>query len=535
MLMAAWMSVPALALERGSKALYFRLNDMALGQVEQADVLPLRNAPWVQEFYVQFQYRSQWLTPEGALNAAAEALVLKINQATLLALRPDDYHLEVITTLLARHPESDESVQVSLELLLTDAFYLLAYHSGFGKLDSESLAVKWQLDDAWARKFLAELVDLSPEEVIDVLQQSEPPHAGYLALKQAFEKRLGLESSGPQEAFVQPIIKLGNDHADVILLRKMLAALNYDVGEATTSVFDDSLKAAVMLFQEQHGLERDGSAGLFTQQALIENYYGDSQKMAVNLERWRWLPKDLGRDHIVVNVASFELQYIRDDKVFLSMKTVVGKNYRKTPLFSDVMQYMVLNPSWSVPHKIASEDLLRKQQNDPTYLQTHKIDVYRGWGPQQEKVDTDEVMWSTITTKKFPFNLRQRPGPLNALGKVKFIFPNEHDVYLHDTNDKSLFSRSYRAYSSGCIRVSQPLELLYAIAEHNTQYSKEKIASLLSAGNEATVMLSTPLPVHLQYWTAWVDAAENLHYRSDIYDRDKPMLEALQSAFEVNN
>lgn len=521
-----------LLLAQSNERLRLRVEGL-LVDTNAALYLPLYSAKWVQEFYLQFDYQPQWTQESGQLNEAGFALHQKIEQAGMLALSPNNYHLLRLNDLLAHNGNDPEGGRVSTELLLTDALFLLAYHMAFGKVDPATLQPKWRIDDAWARKLLMSGISITEGGVKKLLVEQEPQHLGYLALKRQLAKRLTLPSIPAPQPFQKSLYKMGESHDDVVLLRRILAALGYVAGDEASPLFDAELKRQIMVFQEQHGLEKDGSAGPFTLQALKENYYGDTSKIAINLERWRWLPRDLGRDHIAVNVANFELQYIREQQVFLTMKTVVGKSYRKTPLFSDVMSYMVLNPSWSVPHTIASEDILAKIKADNEYLQKNNMVLYQGWGEKQVVVDPTQIDWQNINTPKFPFHIRQQPSLSNALGLVKFIFPNEYDVYLHDTNDKRLFERSYRAFSSGCIRISKPLDLLFAIAEHNTRYKRVQIADLLTQGQEATVILSDPLPVHIQYWTAWVDGEdgeERLHYRADIYERDSATLLALNSS-----
>jgi murein L,D-transpeptidase YcbB/YkuD len=197
------------------------------------------------------------------------------------------------------------------------------------------------------------------------------------------------------------------------------------------------------------------------------------------------------------------------------------------------MSYLVLNPYWHVPHTLATQDKLPEIKKDVRYLARHNIEVFRGWGADATPVDPSTIDWSTLSKSNFPYRLRQKPGPNNALGRVKFMFPNPHSVYLHDTPSRSLFGRAERSFSSGCIRVERPLDLAAYLLGDQPKWTRDAIASALSSPatadlSEQTVLLKQPLPVHLLYWTAWSDDG-TVHFRTDVYDRDAPLLDALST------
>ncbi len=210
------------------------------------------------------------------------------------------------------------------------------------------------------------------------------------------------------------------------------------------------------------------------------------------------------------------------------MRVVVGKPYRRTPVFSENIRYLVLNPTWDVPNKIAVEDKLPLIRKDPAYLAQQGFELLEGWGVEERRIDPATVDWSAVTKRNFPYRLRQPPGPNNALGRVKFMFPNKFSVYLHDTPTRNLFGETARAFSSGCIRLQQPLELAALLLRDRPELVADRHRSRDHAGgSERSVMLKQSMPVHLLYWTAWVDPDGTIEFRDDIYGRDEPVLREL--------
>jgi murein L,D-transpeptidase YcbB/YkuD len=246
------------------------------------------------------------------------------------------------------------------------------------------------------------------------------------------------------------------------------------------------------------------------------------------MERWRWLPQDFGRRYILINVADFSLEVVEGEHPVMSMRVVVGRQYRRTPVFSDNMTYLVLNPSWYVPANIAGQDILPKIQENPEYLSRQRIRVFRGSGSEAPEVDPATVEWSQLRAQTLPYTFRQDPGPDNALGRVKFMFPNRFNVYLHDTPAPDLFTKTTRAFSSGCIRVEKPIELAAYVLGGNPAWTREALVAAIRSGETQTVRLPQPIPVHLVYWTAWVDGSGVLQFREDVYGRDRVLDEALR-------
>ena len=316
----------------------------------------------------------------------------------------------------------------------------------------------------------------------------------------------------------------------VVELRKRLAASGDLEADAAKGgdLFDEKLEQSVIVFQKRHGLKADGVVGPATLNALNVPLKQRIRQMELNMERMRWILGNVEQRSIVVNIANFELNVIENEKSVLSMKVVVGKPFQRTPVFTAKMTYLVINPSWNVPDSIAQKEILKKIKNDPHYLAKQNIKVLRGWGPQEKEIDPETIDWSRITANTLAYRFRQEPGPLNPLGRIKFMLPNKFDVYLHDTPSKRLFSESVRTFSHGCIRIEKPIELAEYLLRDDPGWTREKLLAAIEKGTEQTILIPHPLDVHFLYLTAWVDEEGVLQFRNDVYKRDKQLDEALR-------
>lgn len=296
-----------------------------------------------------------------------------------------------------------------------------------------------------------------------------------------------------------------------------------DVYQQPTARYDAALEAAVRRFQWRMGLTVDGIVGPRTRAALNVPVEDRLRQLAINLDRWRRTP-DLGEVHVRVNLAGFQLTAVDRGEPVLSMRVVVGTRQTPTPVMTDAITYLVFRPYWNVPQSISSSEILPKVAADPSYLTRGQYEVVEGFGPGARVVDPSAIDWSTAQSA-FPYRIRQRPGPSNSLGLVKFMFPNDEAVYLHHTPATHLFERPLRAYSHGCVRVEDPVALAAFLLRHDPQWSRETIAAAMNGGEQRVVPLGKPVAVHLLYFTAWADA-EAVHFREDIYglDRDHALL-----------
>jgi murein L,D-transpeptidase YcbB/YkuD len=299
--------------------------------------------------------------------------------------------------------------------------------------------------------------------------------------------------------------------------------------ETDQALFDESLDEAVRGFQKRHGLLIDGMVGPETLAALNVPVEERIKKIKFNMERWRWLPRDLGERYVFINIANFELNVVEGEQILSTMRVVVGRKARPTPIFTGRMTYMELNPYWYIPGTIAREDILPRILDDPNYLSKENIRVFRTWKEPALEIDPGTIDWALITRSNFPFKLRQEPGSSNALGRIKFVFPNKFSVFLHDTPARALFNKTKRSSSSGCIRVENPIELAEYLLKGKPKWNRDKIMTTINKGKRKVLAIPDPIKVHVLYLTAWVEKDGTLNFRDDIYGKDKPLKKALEN------
>jgi murein L,D-transpeptidase YcbB/YkuD len=493
----------------------------------------IRITGMLQRFYENRGYLPAW-SNSGKPLGQAYSLVEAASKADEEGLRPADYPMAGIAALLetvlrdlAEGSPPDTAALVDLDLMLTGTFLNYGYHLLAGRIYPEIIDGEWS-DYIWEAeldRLLQKAIDT--DNVEETLKRLVPPHEGYRGLRDALAQYRELAAKGGwPEVPEGPNMSKGYRGMRVGLLREVLWATGDLLFEppAAEDLFDDALEQAVLRFQLRHGLTPDGVVGPRTLRAInvpVETRLG---QLELNMERWRWLPEDLGKLHIFVNTAAFELSVMEYGQPELKMRIVAGKPYWHTPSFSARMTHLVLNPSWNVPRSIAVEDILPRLHVDPDYLASHGYNVLRGWGERMEEFDPDAIDWSGVTEENFNFRLQQGPGPLNPLGRIKFMFPNRFNVYLHDTPSKGLFEQQVRSFSHGCIRIEKPLELAEYLLPG---LAREDLLGLIEEGQQLDVPLPGPVMVHSLYWTAWVEGDGTLQFRDDVYGRDEILLEIL--------
>jgi murein L,D-transpeptidase YcbB/YkuD len=487
-------------------------------------------------FYQQRAFQPAWCDGKYLIPSAYK-LRDSIKEAYLEGLNPEDYHLSRIEWMieeLAKEQDKgnqDPDLLADMDLLLTDAFLIYGSHLVSGKVNPESLDSQWIASRREVS--LVKVLDeaLRSQKVAAALKDLLPDKPGYFRLRDALSRYRRIAATGGWETIPEgPKIEKGDKNERVALLKHRLQ-LSGDLSagsDGEPDVFDDVLEESVIRFQKRNGLDADGVVGKDTLAALNIPVEDRIQQIRLNMERWRWLPQDLGSRYILVNVANFELDVVEDSQIRMNMRVVVGKEYQKTPVFSAKMDYLVINPYWNLPDSIAAKEVIPSVRKDPEYLAKENIRVLKGWGAEAEEIDPDSIDWASVSTKKFSYRFRQDPGPKNALGRVKFMFPNKFDIYLHDTPAVGVFARTMRASSHGCIRVEKPIELAEYLLQDDTQWIKEKILAAIESKIEQTVRLPNPIPVHLLYWTAWADEGGSIEFRRDIYSRDEALSKGLE-------
>jgi len=484
----------------------------------------------IQEFYTRRNFQPAWVEER-----KIKELLEIIRNISDDGLSPEDYSLSTLVYLDKLNKKSIGQ-QVDLDILLTDSLLRLGFQIRFGKVDPNSLDSNWNLTRDLEGKDPAVVLQAAIEAdslqvFIDTTLNRQP---FYRRFKAALAKYRSIKANGGWPEIPEgPTLKPGMDDRRVVALRKRLLAtgdLNNDKSNIE-SLFDDKLTQAVMAFQVRHGLEADGLVGQQTLQTMNISIDERIDQIRVNIERGRWVLKDLTDDFVLVNIAAFRAFLVRDDNIVWDTKVMVGKTYRKSPIFKASMKYLVFNPTWTIPPGIMRRDILPKSRKDPEYVRSKGYVVLDRDG---KPVDYDNIDWVNATPRNFPYIVRQPAGPNNALGEVKFIFPNSHFVFLHDTNHRELFVKPERAFSSGCIRVENPFELAELILNDSNKWNQQRFSEIVQSGKTQTVHLDEPLPVLLLYWTIVVNPDGTVSFLKDVYDRDTNILTALDSQFVVS-
>ena len=449
-------------------------------------------------------------------------------------LNPDDYDVSAIAA--ADRYRANRALHArqlaAMDILMTDSLIRLARHLRFGRVDPTDLYAHWNFRRS----------DFGPDPLTALHRAVEAPAATeffgeylrrgpiYEAMREALARYRDIAASGGWPAVpAGPTLRPGMSDSRVPVIAKRLA-ISGDLPETAVDPvsfrYTTAIEDGVRLFQLRHGIDVDGQVGPATLRALNVPAAERVGQLRVNLERARWLLNNLDDQLIVVNVAGFRAYLMRNGEIVWETNVQVGNVVTPTPIFRDSMTYLVINPTWTVPYSIATQEMLPRIRDNPDYLAVNDYDLVDRNG---NAVDPAGVDWLRMSARSFPYTIVQRPGPANALGRVKFMFPNEHAVCLHDTPARSLFERAGRAFSHGCIRVQNPLELALLLLEPQG-WDRRRIERAVASGKTKTVPLSDALPVLILYWTAAVDLADGtVRFYEDLYNRDPALLAALDA------
>jgi murein L,D-transpeptidase YcbB/YkuD len=498
-----------------------------------AELYGFHSSAQLTEFYRGRGFEPAW-GADGGEGQRLHQLLTVIGGSGQEGLSPEDYHLRSLTALIRRlqnnPPGLTPQARARLDCLATDAFLTYAGHALYGRISPEAVfaAAQTARKEADLIQFLQAALDSG--SVDSVLRSLMPQHTGYTGLRRELARYRAIAASSEWPLIpAGPILKVGARDHRVPILRRRLQLEGYGrtaLGESGPD-YDVSLQQAVADFQQRHGLARDGIVGPATRDALNTPVTGRVEQIQLNLERWRWLPRFLGHRYLFVNIADFQLEVVEEQKPVAFMRAIVGRDYRQTPIFSAMLKTIVFNPYWYVPQNIFFKDLLPKIQADPSYLTTRNYKIFSRMGPEAVAVDPSEIDWDGLTPVRFDYILRNESGPGNPLGRVKFILPNPFDVYIHDTPSPVKFRRNRRDFSSGCIRIEDPIALSIYLLQNQPPWSRENILEAVESGRPVPISLSDPVPVHIVYMTAWTDTRGGLHFRPDIYDRDAKMTRKL--------
>ena len=474
----------------------------------------------VQNFYAARQHRLAWSNDDGPSDRAMRALET-LRSAEAHGLQRDLYgepalsqqHAE-LTAEAGDTPHRTDRL-AEFDVRVTSALLQLGRHVATGRGQASSIDTRWN-----ARRqppdYVAALKRASEAGGSGFLEGVQPRHPEYQALQKALASLQGQAARG-WPTVPRASLKVGQWNQGVAVLRQRLAVSGYLSATATDSQhYDADVEAAVLAFQQHHALKATGHLDPPTLAALNVPLEQRVAQVSMNLERWRWMPDDLGARHFIVNIPHYHLIAREDGKPVLDIRVVVGKRGNETPTFSDEMTHVVFSPYWNVPESIALEETAPAIARDPGYLSRNNMEVVNASG---RVVPESAIPWED-TAALSGLSFRQRPGADNALGLVKFMFPNRHNVYLHDTPADALFSRIGRAFSHGCVRVEEPETLAQYVLRDQSEWTPEAILAAMRAGEEQHVKLPHPIPVHIVYFTAWVDERGGLHFQPDVYGYD---------------
>ena len=476
-------------------------------------------------FYTQREHAPAWVNHRRPTTSAADAIKV-LNTAPQHGFDPAEYGAPELLEMSQAVEKLEKGSEARLEELAEFDARLTAGLLAFGR----DVAMGRQKGDAnfKARRTMPDLVAAVTAAVDDpamFVDAVRPPHQEYVALAKALDDLTGQRDKGGWVT-VPSTLKPGQSGPAVSALRQRLAMSGHlktqgsGTGDQRSGSYDADLEAAVKSFQELHSIAATGVLDAVTLAAINVPLESRIQQVTTNLQRWRWMPDDLGERHFLVNIPYFHLIAREAGKPVLDIRVVVGKPGNNTPIFSEDMETVVFSPYWNIPDTIAENETAPAIARDPNYLARQGIEILRVSGGASQTLNAADVDWDSPDAVK-GLVFRQKPGDGNALGHVKFLFPNPHNVYLHDTPADALFAKPGRAFSHGCVRVEEPETLAKYVLKGYSEWDDQSIFTAMRSGVEKHVKMKAKIPVHIAYFTSWVDENGGLHFQRDIYGYDK--------------
>lgn len=482
------------------------------------------------QFYKDGQCQPVW-SNGNIINSQAIYLMYAIKEFAVdsLDIYNPSYNFESILELMNfNKPESfvknDPVVLAQLDVLLTDAYLMLGKHLYYGFVPSETMSSIWMS----AKK--REPINLGhnlreaihDENVKESLKHLSPSSHGYEELRKIMMNYLKIQEAGGWK-IIQPV-SVNNKGFEQYSLADIQERLRVEGDLSESDDSSEGYENALKNFQSRHGIDSDGIVGIQTLSKMNIPVEEKIVSIRLNMEKLRWMPEEKNM-YVSVNIPDYSLSVIKDDSTELTMKAILGKEARQTPIFSAYMKYIVVNPYWRVPSTIMREDIIPKVQKDIRYLKKERIRIFKaGDDARKKEINPWTINWKQVNANTFPYIFRQDSGAKNVLGRLKFIFPNSHDIYIHDTPDKHLFEQNIRLFSSGCIRIQKPLELArYLLKNDKDSY----IADLIDSGVNKKIFLPRAVKVRIDYWTVWEDDNGLANFRDDVYGYDADLMETL--------
>ncbi len=495
-------------------------------------------------FYSQRSYRSAWFNEKGFGNENTRNLLTILRSTKNEGLNPEDYNLGEITQKLKSLNYSSITEVSDLDILLTSSVLTYSKHLLYGNPQIGGFEFENRYVEPETNLPLSISSALEENRITEFTENLKPVSPVYKSLISSLEKYEKIKETGGWPSIKEgKKLKLGSVDPRVAIIRRRLI-ISGDLPQTNSSevdienienkrpnpndTYDINVENAVKKFQKRHNLLSDGVVGKSTVESLNVPVEEKINQIKINLNLWRKLPNNLGNNRFVlVNIPFYRLYAFENNRPVEEMKVIVGKRNWNTPVFSDEITYLEVNPYWNVPKSILAEDIIPKAKNDPSYIERNNIEIVDGWGSKVEdetsnsdfgpQPEANYVNWNTVNPNEWSYRLRQKPGPGNPLGRIKFMFPNKHNVYLHDTPLKKYFKRTSRNLSHGCIRVERPLDLADFLLYQDPNWSSEQIEYQIRSGSNKILSLNRPIPVHIMYFTVWADGEET-HFTEDIYN-----------------
>lgn len=482
------------------------------------------------EIYRINNFQPFWIK-NGQPDQRGKDIYAALEESSKHGLNPDSYLVKNIAQFWGN---SDTASQVKLDIVLTLGMIRYVADQREGRLlsrqnDNKLFASARDVEVNW--KTLCQAA-FTTEDMETFLAKQAPPFLQYSLLQQKLaEYRMIAAAGGWPSVPDGNILRPGTVDSRIRSVRKRLTITGeIPVDNMRSEVFDISLVEAVKRFQKRHNLSTDGIIGKQTLSAMNVSVEDRIRQIIINMERYRWLKRLKDEKLVAVNIAGFEVLAGRQGNFDISMPVIVGKTYTETPVFNDTIEYVVFNPYWNVPPSIARNEILPNLQKDPTYLQKSNMRIFQGWKPSAMELDALHIAWDAVSKKEMDqYRIRQEPGPDNALGRLKIIFPNEYNVYLHDTPTHNLFKQETRALSHGCIRMGRPAEMAaWVLGGEEKGWSVERVHEIVATRKRQVVTLDQPIPVYILYRTAFIRPDEEaIYFYNDIYGRDRLLTQAL--------
>lgn len=478
--------------------------------IDSTLLLPFGNSELL-SFYRSNDFKTVWNSSENR-----KLIHTALSKAQEEGLNPDDYQGATLAEYESRVDNLSEKEFVNYDILMTISVQKYVSHLSNGKLNPRNLYDDWDLkrDSSDMNKNLSEAIHSNSLEIL--LENSKPKHLVYLRLKSALAMVNALPKDTLKEITFGNKLKLNMSDAGVVNLKKRLMYWkDLKPKDSITKVYDEETFKAVKKFQRRHGLASDGVIGKATILALNTTKDERKQQIIANLERWRWYPKDLNDQYLIVNIPDFKLRVICYNDTVRTHDVIVGTSKRKTPILNSKLSYAVFNPTWTVPPTILKEDIIPETIKNRGYLRKKNIKIF-------DYSNNEISVWKWNPEKAMNYKYVQSPGTYNSLGMVKILFPNDFTVYLHDTNHRELFGKTDRSLSSGCVRVQNPMELTEYLLDDAKNWNLAKITETLQSEKTQNVKFKNDIYIYQFYWTAWSDK-NTLQFRPDVYDLDNDL------------